>query len=68
MDWIRGWGVGGVEDESQASNFQNCQVVVPPTDTGSVLMDAENIRRNTERGLHGKILTRVSDVLNFKYL
>jgi len=33
MDWIRGWGVGGVEDESQASNFQNCQVVVPPTDT-----------------------------------
>ena len=33
MDWIWGWGVGGVEDESQASNFQNCQVVVPPTDT-----------------------------------
>ena len=28
-----GRGVGGVEDESQASNFQNCQAVVSPTDT-----------------------------------
>ena len=45
MDWIWGWGVGAVEDESQASNFQKCQVWCHLLIERSILMDGENIRR-----------------------
>ena len=58
-----GWGVGGVEDESQASNFQNCQAVVSPTDTEIILTDAENIRRE-----HGERFAREDPDLGFKWV